>query len=243
VVHVSKEAVEGSSTLVAISQDRSVQVTVDVVSNQRYEELLRAGTFDDRGETQEVAVATITSADVGTKTAVLEEQARGRRLAFVAVIGALALGLGAAAIWLGRRQKHAAEKIGRSPETRRSVPLQEPLICPTCHEEYPAGTKFCVTDANRLVPLTAAESIAQEPRTGEALVGQGGICPICGQGFDPGVATCPIHDEELLPPGAIAPRKDAPNPTPRRICPICGAIYPSDHQFCGNDGAALVPIN
>jgi hypothetical protein len=237
-VRVAKEAKEGSATFVIAAQDRSVQVTVDVVSEQRYQELLRAGTFDNRGETQEVAVATTTSADLGTKVAVLEDKARGRRLIFVSIIGLIALGLGAAALWLslGRKQRNATAKPPTSSPPRNAVLLHEPLVCPTCQQEYPAGTKYCATDGNRLAPRSGA--VGEED-----WAASGGVCPVCGQGFDPGVLACPIHDEELVPPGAIATQKQSPSPASRRICPICGTIYASEHQFCGNDGAALVPIN
>lgn len=236
VVRVAKDSAEGAATLTASVQDRSVQVTVDVVSESRYQELLQAGTFNDRGETREAAIANITSADVGTKTAVLEETARSRRLIFVAIIGFCALGLGAAALWmaLGRRRDRSNGPAIPLMDSRDAAPMQEMLVCPTCQEEYPAETKFCARDGNRLVPLPNGNPIADA---------EGGICPVCGQGFDPGITVCPNHDEELVPPAAVAHRQVQPTPAPRRICPLCGTVYGTEHQFCGNDGAALVPIN
>lgn len=235
-IRVSKEATEGSATLTVSVQDRSVQVVVDVVSESRYRDLLQAGTFDDRGETREAAVASIASADVGTQTAVLEEKARGRRLIFVAIIGCCALGLAAAALWmaLGRRRRRRGDPLVSSDESAVAAPLHEILVCPTCQEEYPAETKFCARDGNRLVPISG------DDREGLA---EGGICPVCGQGFDPGIAVCPTHDEELVPPTALVQRQDVATPAPKRICPICGTVYGTEHQFCGNDGVALVPIN
>jgi hypothetical protein len=238
VIHVSKDATEGTATLAASVQDRSVQVMVDVVSESRYQELLLAGNFDDRGETRDSAVVTIASSNVGTKAAVLEEKARSRRLIFVMVIGMVALGLAVAALWMAlgrRRHRHGEATAVDDDESSTTSPTSETWVCPTCHEEYPAETRFCAIDGNRLVPLPGATGLLEG--------GEGGVCPVCGQGFDPGVTVCPTHDEELVPPMALAARQAAPSPTPRRICPICGTVYGAEHQFCGNDGAALVPIN
>jgi hypothetical protein len=32
-------------------------------------------------------------------------------------------------------------------------------------------------------------------------------------------------------------------PPSNRICPMCGQVYPAQAQFCGKDGASLVPVN
>ena len=66
---------------------------------------------------------------------------------------------------------------------------------------------------------------------------------MCGQGFAPGVRTCPEHGEELIP-AALYRAQPTPGPRPtKKICPVCGAQYEGDAQFCGADGATLVPIN
>jgi hypothetical protein len=240
-IRVPKNATEGSATLTATVQDRTIRVTVDVVSERRYAELLLGGEFDDRGETRDSIVVTIESVNVGTKAAILEEKARSRRLIFVSVIGVIALGLGAASLWmgLGRRQKRqpsaepdaSVESTSPAPEAERSGGA---LVCPTCHDEYPPETRFCAVDGNRLVPLPAGAHVVP---------GGGGVCPVCGQGFDPGISACPIHDEELVPRVALALLQPVPVPQTRRICPICGTVYEAESQFCGNDGTALVPIN
>ncbi len=238
VIRVAKDAPEGSATLTASVQERSVQVTVDVVSETRYKELLLAGSFDDRGETRDSAIVAIASASVGTKAAVLEEKARTRRLVFVVIVGVVALGLAAAALWmaLGRRRQRQPDDsdFDADHDPADTSPAGSILVCPTCHEEYPAETKFCAIDGNRLVPLHAE---------GQLEGVDGGVCPVCGQGFDPGVTVCPAHDEELVPPMVLAGRQSTATPSSRRICPVCGTVYGTEHQFCGNDGAALVPIN
>jgi hypothetical protein len=67
------------------------------------------------------------------------------------------------------------------------------------------------------------------------------VCPICGQGYDPGVSACPKHHEALIPAALVPEGHEALGA--RKICPVCGAQFGSDSQFCGQCGAVLVPIN
>jgi predicted amidophosphoribosyltransferase len=108
------------------------------------------------------------------------------------------------------------------------------MICPTCREEYPADAQFCPNDGNRLVRFQEGADPRQPA---------GGICPVCGQGFDPGVVSCPTHDEELVPPAVYLAMRDSEPPVDKKICPVCGAQYSGQSGFCGTDGAALVPVN
>jgi hypothetical protein len=105
--------------------------------------------------------------------------------------------------------------------------------CPTCREEYPPEAEFCARDGNYLV---AAQQRSDVPGVG------GGICPICGHGYDPGVSVCPRHREDLIP-ATVYTTASAPPPMVNKICPVCGAQYPGESQFCGRCGASLVPVN
>jgi hypothetical protein len=229
-VKVPRDAPEGAVTIAASVQDRSVQVTVDVVSESRYRELLSEGGFDHRGETQEGAVATIVSSDVGAKSSTQDETARTRRLVFIVAIGAVALCLAVAAIWMASaKRRRRAQAPARDPG---SLTQDSGLaVCPTCQQKYPIEMRFCETDGSALVPPIGASP--SEP-------GVGGVCQVCGETFESGVSVCPAHGNTLVsrePPVGTAPVAS------RRICPVCGTIYGTDNQFCGNDGAALVPIN
>jgi hypothetical protein len=103
----------------------------------------------------------------------------------------------------------------------------------TCREEYPPDAQFCPNDGNRLV----------KQQEGDARMPAGGICPVCGQGFDPGVITCPTHDEELVPAAVYYATRGSEPPVDKKICPVCGTQYTGQSGFCGTDGAALVPVN
>lgn len=176
--------------------------------------------------------------------------AADRRRTFVGVVGFAALVLGLAGLWLVRRSRRplaepaTAEAPVPSPvvtRLRTSSAPREPagpgaeavLLCPTCRAEYGPESRFCKFDGNRLVAVSRGTDTR-----GPA----GGICPVCEQGYDPGVVSCPVHDEELVPAGAHrAPER--PSGQYPKICPTCGVQYPNGSGFCGADGSALVTVN
>lgn len=249
---VKPNAGEAQLQLQVSIQAQSLVVIVDIVSEARYKELLQVGSFNAQGETGEPAATTLVSSTVGAKTATGVSEAANRRIIFIWTIGALAvgLGIGALVLALGRRKTKNGGSPQRAasdypapgahaavlhPNVDRSSPRpSQSLICPTCHEEYPFDRKFCEVDGNRLVPIPSEVTIAGA---------EGGICPVCRHGFDPGLTRCPVHDEELVPAAVLPPSPTTPVSVGRRICPLCGTLYGPDTQFCGNDGAALVPIN
>ncbi|MGC4070880.1 MAG: hypothetical protein QM784_40630 [Polyangiaceae bacterium] len=249
-VVVKPDAHEGAVTFSVAIQGHSVPVTVDIVSDARYRELLAAGTFDSSGETREAAVGTVVSTTLGAKATEAKTTAQKRRLIFIWTIGAIAALLGVTALWMMIVRRRPRRRLEGDPSTpnfehgaAHDMPVldssppqpEDPVwVCPTCHEEYPAEQRFCAQDGNRLVELPAQVGL-----TGA----DGGVCPVCGHGFDPGVTRCPVHDEELVPSAVLSARPEPAPAVGRRICPVCGTIYGPETRFCGNDGASLVPIN
>jgi hypothetical protein len=228
-------ATEGEARLQAAVGDRSVAVVVEVVSHERYAALLQQGSFNAEGESSEAAVTRMESSSIGARTSVARDEAQGKRIAFVAVVGALALALGIVGLLVVVRGKRKPPKSTRTPRSAGSVrsaaPGRATNICPTCREEFPETAEFCAFDGNRLV--------AQAP--GAPIGPTGGVCPVCGQGYDPGVTACPKHQEPLVPALIAAERRQAA--VSQKICPVCGTQFPGDSQFCGKCGAALVPVN
>lgn len=216
--------------------DRFVNVDVEIVSQERYDALLKGGSFNAEGESGEAAITRVASSAIGARAGVARDDARSKRVTFVAVVGGLSLVLGVLGLFIilrGRRGRSAdkASSVPAASTTSRPAP-RATKVCPTCREEYPEYAEFCPADGNRLI-----ESSPNAP-----LGPAGGVCPVCGQGYDPGVTVCPKHQEPLVPPLVLAERRRAA-PAIQRICPVCGTQYPGDSQFCGQCGAALVPVN
>lgn len=172
-------------------------------------------------------------------------RAEERRRLFVGIVGTSALILGLVGLWLSlrRRQRQpepeeaapplpGSSAAPRRPEPAPRQPTPRVHLCPTCLAEYPASELFCSRDGNRLVPR------AEGTDTGPA----GGICPACGQGYDPGILVCPLHDEELVPAPLARAAGQRLGSCPK-ICPTCGVQYRNGSGFCGADGSALVTMN
>jgi hypothetical protein len=235
-VTVAESAAEGQAKLQATVGDRSVLVEVEIVSQERYDALLHQGAFNAEGESSDAAVARIATSSIGARAGVARDEARGKRVAFIAVVGGLSLALGVLGLMIVLRSRRAAlqprPSVSITPGTAGTAAGRSGKVCPTCREEYPPEAEFCAADGNRLVALSADAAIGPV----------GGVCPICGLGYDPGVTVCPKHQEPLVPALVLAERR-RPAPITQKICPVCGTQYPGDGQFCGKCGAALVPVN
>lgn len=237
-VRVDDAATEGEHQITASVGARSVSVTLDVVSRERYDALLAQGGYDPSGASTDAAIARLESGSVGARSTVLEDDSGKRRTLFVAIVGAAALALGLLGIVLVRRGRKRA--LTRGVPAQRVAPPAAPAprsaqatVCPTCREEFAPQAQFCPRDGNRLLPLERGAVVAPT----------GSVCPVCGQGYDPGIAVCPKHDEPLVPPLVYAASRTAPPAETRKICPVCGAQFTGESQFCGTCGAALVPVN
>jgi len=237
-VTVADDAPEGEVRLSASVADRSVPLSVEIVSKDRYDALLKQRELNAEGESVEAAVAKVTSSTIGATGGVVVQpkEPQGKRIAFVAVIGGLSLALGLLGLFVIRRSRRAP-----TPEPGAATSFPPPAaagrqvaikICPTCRDEYPEEAVFCASDGNRLVPLSSAAPVGPT----------GGVCPICAQGYDPGVSVCPKHGEPLIP-ALVQAELRRTTAIIQRICPVCGTQFPGDSQFCGKCGAALVPVN
>jgi len=230
-VAVNPTAPESEITLEVTLGDRSVRVVVEIASKERYDALLETRGLDESGESREAAVLRVASESLGAREVVARDESPSKTRWFVALAGALALLLGVTGFVLVRRGKRAEPLLQDSPSRPRAAQRSGMKACPTCREDFPSEAEFCPNDGNRLM--------AQD----ELAVGPGGsVCPVCGRGFNPGTTSCPEHHEELIPAAAYAARFSAPVVT-RAVCPLCGSQFGGEHRFCGECGAALVPIN
>jgi len=234
-VSVTEGSEEGEVEVVAAVGARSVRAQLTIVSRERFDAMLAQGGFDPSGASPDAAVARFESGSVGSHGTVLEDDSGRKRALFVGIVGATALALGVVGLLLvGRSRRRAAAAKTDVRITTSAVPTpRPPAVCPTCRDEYPPDAQFCPKDGNRLVPLERSAPLGPS----------GSVCPVCGQGYDPGVGVCPKHDEPLVPPAVYAQSRAAAPVETRKICPVCGAQFGGESQFCGTCGAALVPVN
>ena len=271
-VTVASDAAEGDVEVVASAAGRDVRVTVEVTSPARYDELLAQSGLNAAGEDDEASTATIASESLGAGEGRVEDRARERRVLFLAIIGAVLLGLGVVAVVLVRRARRA-RALTREAEERHEARVQQALdrrrrreaehaAQQRAHEESVAAARAASTRAaatqgraEMLCPSCGREQPAGTsfcPHDGaplapssKALSRGGGICPVCNKGFGPEVTVCPDDKEELLPsPMHAAIVQRAPAAASRgKICPTCGGRFEGSADFCGKDGTVLVLLN
>ncbi|MBN2195056.1 MAG: hypothetical protein JW751_19725 [Polyangiaceae bacterium] len=221
-VEVTNSAEEGEVALDATASGRSARVTIAIVSALRYDALLASDEFDSSGASRDAAIAVIASGSIGAGPGASDESGAQRRWVFLSILGLLALLSGGVGIALLFKPRRPAP--GEPAPTGPGVGSR----CPTCGREHPPGAMFC-KDAEDSAPLVLSTTAEHQP--------PGAICPVCAGETDPGEGTCAEH-QGLVGVGTAAPPREI-----RKICPICGIQYGSDAEFCGSDGAQLVPLN
>jgi hypothetical protein len=154
------------------------------------------------------------------------------------MLPALLVSLSAGAIWLFRRRWRRTPAAGPVPSLALQAPDSggtrggPPVVCPTCLRRYPAGLRFCPSDARALV---AADDWAVD-------AGGAVSCGVCRRSFDPGTRFCPFDAEELSGPPSVSQLADGRRLS-GKICPSCAGRYGADETFCGRDGTELVAVN
>lgn len=174
-VHLHPNAADGEVRATASVSGHTAEVTIEVVSAERYDALLTSGAFNAQGEANEAAPAASASRSIGAASAVAEDRAGGRKKVFVAIIGAVALLLAIAGAWMVRRaRKTAALQAARYEEQRADYeaalkapprPDAEPkvaapgggprgTVCPVCGTQYGPASRFCGKDGATLAPMS-----------------------------------------------------------------------------------------
>lgn len=212
-VSVSRDAPEGSGEIVVTMGGKSVSVAIEVTPAEKYAELLAARGLDARGEDPTARVTDIETG-LGSPQAIGQDNARQRRITFLAIVGGVAAVLAIAALALARRGRRAqAERKTEAPAPPSNVAFFDPrearaLECPRCGLVLALGSAFCPKDGAALAPSKRE----------------------------------PPQPSSPPPPGQPAPPKKKRR-EPDKICPTCGETFASDAGFCGKDGTQLVPIN
>ena len=170
-IKVAADAEPVVATLLVEGGQKSARVELEVVSDQRYAELLAAGAGDAAADDQAVAIVLSTGGGGSATTVVDPGKQESQRFRFgsLALVGGVATLLGLAALVLWRRGSSGPP--ARVAE-RSSAPIEQPgpaqpapppfsgtgpipkrRICPVCGTRYEGEAGFCSKDGVELVPL------------------------------------------------------------------------------------------
>jgi hypothetical protein len=230
-VHADAEPVAVTIIVEAASITKTAQVELEVVTDQRYQELLGTAGLDDAGvDDQPVAVVVSTDTDEATTTTVVPprtDDGRRRRFGWIAIAFGSGTLLALAALVFFRGRALAARRARRSTSSTPATSTLE--IAPTT-----------------IAALPASATVVGAPDAPGAVPAQIRVCPSCGERYPADAAFCPIDGQRLVAVRDVrnvAPLAPAMPQSIGRICPVCGKRYPRDAGFCGQDGVELVPIN
>lgn len=212
-VSVASDAGESTSTVVADVSGKQVKVTIEVVTSDRYDAILKERGLNPSGEDDRAATVEIASG-LGGAESKGEDVAKRRKQIFIGVVGGIAALLALGGFILlrkGRRSRPEAEDASETPAEPPAVAFFEkapnqPMRCPKCDELFDPSVGFCPNDG---APLSPASDVAP-------------LAPIA----PPPVSKSPRSKKKL-----------------EKICPTCGDRFDGDASFCGKDGTTLVPIN
>ncbi len=146
-------AADGTITLRATLEGKSVDVSAQVVSRERYEALLAGGNYGASGESKDSAVTMLAGATIDAEAQVVEGRASRLPWLVAGLAGALLLG---ALAWaaLGRKPKVAAPPPRDvRPAPAPPAPPEPNKVCPVCGETYPANSEFCGKDGAQLMRM------------------------------------------------------------------------------------------
>ncbi len=217
-------------TLVVDGASQQAKVQLEVVSSDRYLDVLTKEGLDQSGaDDQAVSVVVSGGGGGGGATVVdprAQQDAKRKRIALLAIAGGAAALVALGALVLLRRSKAKDERSDAEKRRVREDAEREHARAKAAHEATVAA---------------AQAALAQ---------GTAKRCPTCGTIFPPDAEFCPLDGARLVAAtsvAAAAPARPAPSPIvaarPAKMCPICGEKFPIEAGFCGKDGVALVPMN
>jgi hypothetical protein len=213
-VTVDAAAAEGPVVIQASVAGKSVRANVEIVSPDRFQEILSARSLNAAGENDSAAVATLATGTVGGGSAQASDSSKTRRFAFLGIVGLSVFSLGAVGLFLFRKSRGRVVQVEEmvQGETQMRVVKKKRMVavtvtgrkCPRCGRTFPPTTTNCPHDGTTLEAVTA--------------------------------------DPNAPPPsaavGAVSPA--APGAPNRKMCPNCGRLYAGTERFCGVEGATLV---
>ncbi len=162
---VSPEAPNGTLTLKAEVDDKSVTVSARIVTDEEFEKLIAGGEYGVMGESLDAANIELSTSHVEFDAETESGEDDNKTLLLGLVFGLLVL-VGAAAFKLSRRGKASPPALADNevpaeaydpgppapaapePPEQSTKPVR---LCPVCGKRYDDGTMFCGEDGARLV--------------------------------------------------------------------------------------------
>jgi hypothetical protein len=191
-VDIKPDAAEGEVKLTANVGGQSVEVIILVVPQERYEALLAQRGFNEAGESDDAAAATIASGSIGAKSVVSRAGGSSRPIV-IAIIGVSALVIGMLGLYVVQRRRRRAPPRGSAELDAAAPTTGLARRCPTCGRDFFGNEQFCTEDATALVPAAAAQMTSSIPPPVAK------ICPVCATQY-PGVAEFCGKDGSTLVP-------------------------------------------
>jgi hypothetical protein len=231
-VTVPVDATEGTFSIVVTAAGKSAKVTVEIASASRYDELLAQSGLNAAGESDGASVALIATSSIGGGDAKAEDGSRRRRMAFIAIVVSLAVGLLIVGI-IGSRRSRRQSSLARKAEERHAERIREA-------EERRKER----AEQHAAAVRAHEESVARAAEASSGGAAAKLVCPSCRREYPPGSAFCPNDANRLIPlPQGQAGHDDAPlggGPL-GGICPTCKRGFDPGVKTCPHDGDELVP--
>jgi predicted nucleic acid-binding Zn ribbon protein len=216
-------------TLVVDGAAQQVKVQLEVVSSDRYLDVLSKEGLDQTGADDQAVSVVVSGGGGGGATVVdprAQEEAKRKRIALLAMAGGAAALVALGAVVLFRRSKAKDDRSEEEKRRAREDAEREHARAKAAHEATVAAAQAAL-----------AQGTAKK-------------CPTCATIFPPDAEFCPLDGARLVAAvvaPAAAPARPAPKAAaaakPAKMCPICGEKFPVEAGFCGKDGVALVPMN
>ena len=210
----------------------AVRVSVEVTSASKYEDLLKQSGLNPEGERSDPAVVTLATGSIGGVDTRAEDGSRKRKGIFIAAVAALALILGAVALFGVRRSRRAA-LIERDAEERHVERMRDFEARKREREEkHAAAMRAHLESVKRAQDAAAAATAAELQAMGKM------VCPSCRREYPVGCAFCSEDANRLIP---LAGHEDVLTGPSGGICPACKRGFNPGVKVCPHDGEDLVP--
>lgn len=217
--------------VVATAGGRSARAAVEVTSPANYDALLAQSGLDSNGERDEPSVAVLATSTIGAQDVKAADGAHRRRITFVAVVGSLALALGALAL-VGRRRARRARDAERAAEERHAEKMRDYERVRREREERHAAQMKKHLESVALAQQQAAAAAARGVDSGPM------FCPACRRELPAGSTFCPFDANRLV---AITGHEELLAGPAGGICPTCKRGFNPGVKVCPHDGDDLVP--